>query len=173
MLTGWTLVKKPSAFFLSLEKRNSVNKTLNRVVGIDGSEKCTDNDIKDECYRFYEKLYNLKETQPYQLHDFIQTNNCARLKEEQKQDIEGPIQYEELLLALKKMRNNKSPGSDGFTVEFYIMFFIDLSWYLLRSINASYDSNNLSVSRKRGVITLLPKGNKPREFLRIGALFHF
>ena len=74
--------------------------------------------------------------------------------------------YEELLLALKKKSINRSPGLDGFTVEFYKMFFIDLSWYLLRSINESYDSNNLSVSRKRGVITLLPKGNKPQEFLK-------
>ena len=158
--------EKPSSFFLSLEKRNSVNKTINRVVGADGSEKCNINSIKDECFSFYEKLYDKKKINLSDFHDFIKEDTFTCLSENQKQDLEGPIKHDEILSALKRMSNNKSPGLDGFTVEFYKVFFKDLSWFLVRSLNDSYDSGSLSITQNRGVITLLPKGQKPREFLK-------
>ena len=64
------------------------------------------------------------------------------------------------------MSNNKSPGSDGFTVEFWKFFFKDLGEFLLRSINYAYESGELSVTQRLGIITLLPKGNKPKQFLK-------
>jgi hypothetical protein len=158
--------EKPSSFFLNLEKRNCVNKKINRVVGADGLNKCTSRGIQNECFHFYEKLYSEKNLQPVHLQNFMISDNFAKLNEYQKQDLEGPIQYEELILALKKMQNNKSPGLDGYTVEFFKMFFNDISWYLLRSLNESFESGCLPNTQRRGVITLLPKGQKPREFLK-------
>jgi len=134
-------------------------------VGADGIRRCTNKGIQDECFHFYEQLYSNKYLKPFHLQDFIKTNTFACLDENQKQGLEGPIQHEELLWALKKMSNNKSPGLDGYTVEFYKMFFNDLSWFLLRSLNESYDSASLSVTQNLGVITLLPKGKKSREYL--------
>lgn len=32
--------------------------------------------------------------------------------------LEGPLNYIEVYNVLKNMKNNKSPGTDGFTVEF-------------------------------------------------------
>ena len=51
----------------------------------------------------------------------------------------------------------KSAGEDGFSVEFYQFFFELLGQEFLDSINASYDENELSVSQRREVITLIPK----------------
>ena len=45
---------------------------------------------------------------------------------EQSQTCEGPILENELLKALKNVSNNKSPGNDGLTKEFYEMFGGDL-----------------------------------------------
>ena len=42
-------------------------------------------------------------------------------------------------------------------VEFYQFFFELLGQEFLDSINASYDKNELSISQRRGVISLIPK----------------
>ncbi len=67
---------------------------------------------------------------------------------------------------LKKARKGKSPGFDGFSFEFYNFFASDISWFLLRSLNGAYASGQLSVTQRYGIITLLPKGDKPRQFLK-------
>ena len=48
-------------------------------------------------------------------------------------DTKGEITEEELLKALKKNPNNKSPGNDGITKEFYEAFWDDLKTPLLLS----------------------------------------
>lgn len=45
-------------------------------------------------------------------------NYIRVLDENMSNNLEGYITNEEALLALKNMKNNKSPGSDGFTTEF-------------------------------------------------------
>ena len=80
--------------------------------------------------------------------------------------MEGPISHEELKSALYRAKNGKSPGSDGFSYEFYKVFFKDISWFLLRSINFAYEHGTLSPTQRYGIITLLPKGDKPRQFLK-------
>ena len=64
------------------------------------------------------------------------------------------------------MKNSKSPGNDGFTVEFFKFFWRDLGVHILRSINYAYENGLLSVTQKQGIITCLPKPNKPRHLLK-------
>ena len=45
---------------------------------------------------------------------------------EQSQTCEGPMLESKLLKALKNISNNKSPGNDGLTKEFYETFWEDL-----------------------------------------------
>ena len=59
------------------------------------------------------------------------------------------------------MKINKSPGSDGLPVEFYITFWDDIKSILMNSLNAAYHKGELSPSQKRGILTLLyKKGDK-------------
>ena len=74
--------------------------------------------------------------------------------------------YVELTKALKNMKNEKSPGLDGFTVEFFKFFWIDIGVFVLRSINYGYRTGPLSVTQKQGIITCLPKPNKCRYNLK-------
>lgn len=77
--------------------------------------------------------------------------------EDQRDVLEGKLTLEECRKALTCLRCGKSPGEDGFTVEFYKFFFELLGQEFLDSINASFDDNKLSISQCRGVITLIPK----------------
>ena len=48
---------------------------------------------------------------------------------------EGEINVNEASKVLQKMNNNKSPGSDGFSTEFFKFFWIDLKSFVVNSIN--------------------------------------
>ena len=51
----------------------------------------------------------------------------------------------------------KSPGEDGFTVEFYLTFFDLIGEDLVNSLNSVHQNGELSISQHRGVISLIPK----------------
>ena len=54
-----------------------------------------------------------------QFRDIFKNPNIPTLSDDEKQKCEGLVTRAECLSALKQFKNNKSPGSDGFTVEFY------------------------------------------------------
>ena len=72
----------------------------------------------------------------------------------------------EIKTVFKKMKHDKTPGIDGIPVEFYAFFWNDLGHFLVRSIQAAFSTGELSITQKRGVITCIPKGDKPRELLK-------
>ena len=75
---------------------------------------------------------------------------------------EGEITYQELSTALKNMKNSKSPGSDGFTAEFFKFFWKDLGIFILNSRNYAYNNDR----QKQGVITCLSNPNKNKHLLK-------
>lgn len=64
------------------------------------------------------------------------------------------------------MGDGKSPGMDGFIVEFYKFFWKDLGHYLVRSINFSYSIGEMSVTQRSALITTLPKPNETKFYLK-------
>ena len=60
--------------------------------------------------------------------------NKDKLSDEEAQTLEGKITYAELLHALKQMKNEKSPGLDGYTAEFF-NFFLDRFRHFCSTIN--------------------------------------
>ena len=58
------------------------------------------------------------------------------MKDKNKCDVQ--LTEEECRLALKEMKTQKSPGSDGITAEFYKIFLNDIKQFYVNSINYSY-----------------------------------
>lgn len=87
------------------------------------------------------------------------------LSEEKADSCEGKITNKECWSALKELQNGKTPGSDGFTPEFYKFFWKEIGNDVVASINYVFDKGELSICQKRGIITLLPKENKPNNIL--------
>ena len=80
--------------------------------------------------------------------------------------LEGPLTDVEVYNVLKTMKNNKSPGQDGFTVEFYCFFWNELNLFMVKSLNYAYAKGEMSFTIKLGIISLIPKGNKNRDDLK-------
>ena len=64
------------------------------------------------------------------------------------------------------MKNGKSPGLDGYTTEFLKFFWKDLGAFVVRAINDGFKRGEMSITQRRGVITCIPKENKPKRFLK-------
>ena len=65
------------------------------------------------------------------------------------------------------MASDKTPRTDGLPAEFYkAVFWEEIEGYLLNVLNGAYEKRCLSISQRRGLITLLPKKNKPANLLK-------
>ena len=81
-------------------------------------------------------------------------------------ECDKPISDQELLISIKALKNGKTPGSDGLTTDFYKFFWSDIKSHLLDSYNYALISGQLSIEQRRGILSLIPKKNKNRLFLK-------
>ena len=125
--------------------------------------KQTKKTILTETSKFYKNLYGKRNPQT-SIYNFFD-DNIQKLNDTEKRNCEGKITENECLKALKEMKNNKGPGSDGLTVEFYKMFWNTIKQYYVNSINYSYENGHLTELQKQGIITLIPKPNKEKTLL--------
>lgn len=64
------------------------------------------------------------------------------------------------------MKNDKTPGPDGFTCEFFKFFWTDISSFIARAINNSKELMQFSEPNKLAIITCIPKYGKLKQFLK-------
>ena len=112
--------EKPTKYFCNLETRNFLNKTFKKVKLGNGTIIYNQSEIG----LFYEELYCKNEADLTQkdLEDFLDKSNVSKLQLKIFKTLDENISEKIVLEVLKNMKNNKSPGSYGFTAEFYIFF---------------------------------------------------
>ena len=122
--------EKPSRYFCSLESRNFIDRSMSILENNERNIISNQREILKEVKDFYAKLYSDQNVRNVDLDQTIRGAN--KLTQEESNLLEGPLTLDEISEALKNTKNNKSPGSDGFTVEFYIFFFIDIGTFLVK-----------------------------------------
>lgn len=158
--------EKSNEYFLRLENRNRIKKTMNKLQRPDGTLTTDPKEILDLQANYYETLYSPgKEKTKEETIDYLSQIDTPQLSEEQKLSCEGELTIEECLSSLKALKNNKTPGNDGLTIEFYKKFWPILGKFCVSSFNESFALGELSVSQKQAVISLLDKG-KDRVLLK-------
>ena len=156
--------EKPSRYFCNLESRNFISKCMPFIEKSDGEIIYSEKDILNEAKEFYQNLYGQREVMDVNIDNLV--HDVPKLDDDEKLLLEGLITYAEAHAALRSMQNNKSPGCDGFTCEFFKFFFQDIGVFLVRSVNFGFLHGSLSVTQKQGVITCIPKDGKPKQFLK-------
>ena len=123
--------------------------------------------ILNETMKFYSNLYKEKEINAeHDLNEILDKYNPPKLSHEESLKLEGNITLQKTLTVLKAMNRNKSPGSDGFSSEFFKEFWNKLGPFIVRSLNYGYSTGELSITQKEGIIVCIPKENKPKQFLK-------
>ena len=79
---------------------------------------------------------------------------------------DATITSDEMLRSLKSMANNKTPGNDALTKEFYILTFDILGPILLKCFNACHELGQLTVSQRQAVIKFIQKPGKDVRLLK-------
>jgi hypothetical protein len=156
--------EKVSNYFCNLENRNFLDKAMHCIERESGDIITNQQDILLEAKQFYQYLYDFRPTEEINLNEHIHDHPI--LSEENKNQIEGLLSYNAAANSLRKMKNDKSPGPDGFTTNFFKFFFRDIGDFLVRSINYGFLNDSLSVTQRQGVITCIPKDGKPKRFLK-------
>ena len=59
--------------------------------------------------------------------------------------------------ALHQMKNDKGPGSDGFTIEFNQVFWNDTGKLLVKSVNYGFTHVEICVTQSQGLSRVFPK----------------
>ena len=165
--------EKPTRLFCSLEKHNAVQKYIPQLkVSKDGLEVTINEqkEVEGEIFKYYENLFSNKDDLLCEdsIEQFLgpeATISIPKINnfEQKNTDL---ISCDELTQYLKRAKNNAAPGSSGFTNEFYKFFWRDLKTFVTNAINDGYEKGMLSVTQRLGIITLIPKGDKDKIFLK-------
>ena len=164
----FTECEKPTKYFCSLENKNYLDKTVKKINKPDGTIIVKQEEILDELANFYSNLFQNKDKDINfkSLKSVLSTIKHPTLSVSDSDLLEHPLNVQELGQALKKMKNNKSPGIDGFPSEFFKVFWPNLKYPILRALNHSFKNGILPYTLRKCLISCLPKGDKPREFLK-------
>ena len=161
--------ERSSKYFLTLEKRNFNNKTLDRLEKGNGEIITNPNEISKEQFKFYQNLYTAKNTEVFdgsEIDSFLGGLTVPKLSEEIKLLWEVDISEHEIYTAIKSTESGKSPGLDGLPIEFYKVFWVEVKDFFMAAIKASYENNSLSISQRQGLINLIPKKEKSPLLLK-------
>ena len=159
--------EKNSKYFYSLEKTNYRRKHVASIKTHEDKKITEPKKILQAEENFFKQIYTSVNSDPQlpEFSDFFEGIE-KRLSEEEAGTCESEVTREECYNALKSMAKNKSPGSDGFTVEFYLHFWNMIAKYMIESFHYAFQSGTLSISQRQGVISLIPKKKKDLELLK-------
>ena len=151
--------EKSSKFFLNLEKSCATQGQVQTVIYND-KETNDETETNNHIYSFFNYLH--KETLSFSsnnLGTYQNTISFPKLTKEKSKTLE-------LLIALQSMENNKSPGNDGLTKEFYITFWNEVKVPLLLAIEKAYLVKQLSASQKQAVIKFIEKRGCNKRYIQ-------
>ena len=108
----------------------------------------------------YKQLFANQMDNHKEMDKFLERYNFPRLNQEELEYINRPTKSNESETVIKNIPTNKSPGSDGFTGEFYETFREELTRILLKLFQKIADGGTLPNSFYKATITLIPKPDK-------------
>lgn len=110
---------------------------------------------------FYENLYTSScAPNPEEITTFFSGIHLPSISNEQKDMLDTPITEEEIRAAISSMKTGKSPGMDGFPVEYYKKFIDILAPILHKVYMEAFERGSLPGTFNDALISLIPKKDR-------------
>jgi exonuclease III len=156
--------------FLGLERSRAKSKSISKLIN-DQNEEITDPaEILKLEEKFYQSLYSEKidhhAAEAIEAKKHFLDQPCEQLRDTDKINLDSNLTDQEISTALKELPSHKSPGGDGFTVDFYKFFWPDIKNLVCKSIKLAVQRGEMSIEQKRAVLTLVPKKDKDVRILK-------
>ena len=158
--------ERSTKYFIGLEKSKQKSKSLTKIMSDDNKELRKQSDISSETVRFYQRLFSSRNPNVENIKIYLNGASLDKIPENLCNNINDKLQIWELDGALKNFKNNKSPGMDGLSAEFYKKFWDILKPTLFKVYEEAVETGRLTPTQKTGVITLLPKPDKDHTLLK-------
>ena len=160
--------EKSNKYFLNLENSRGKKSSIRKTVKEDESSTSNPQVIMKELRSFYSDLYkkNVNENSETLTDLFMRDLNLPQLTSDQRERCDEKLSVGECFNTLKTFQKNKTPGNDGLTVEFYLVFWPIVGKHLIDCFNYAHDHGELSNSQKQAVITLLEKKGKDKRLIK-------
>ena len=139
--------EKSNFYFLKLEQRNQTSYTIQKLTQ-DGNTVYGTNDVLSNICNFYESLYQSNNIDDRDIDDYIENAGIPTLDDDSRNMLDTFPSIMECADAVKKMKNNKSPGCDGLPIEFYKLFWNDIKQYYYNSIKRAFEVGEMSFTQR-------------------------
>ena len=153
--------ERPTKYFFNLAKTRYMNRVMYEITDERGQLVTNPNEILNVQYQYYKKLYTANPKAKFSL------TNCTERKitAEQHALFEENLTKEELRKAVFHFKDDKTPGVDGIVAAFYKQNWDLIVDLLYESYQYCYQVNQLHISGRCGVLSLIPK--KGRDIIQI------
>ncbi|KAL6078509.1 hypothetical protein STEG23_011078 [Scotinomys teguina] len=149
-------IDKPLSRLTKRQKESiQINKIRNEIRDI-----TTDNNEIQRIIRSYLNLYSTKLENLEEMDKFLYRYHIPKLDQDQIDNLNRPITPEEIETVIKSLPTKKSPGPDGFSVEFYQIFKEELIPILFKLFHTVETEGTLPNSFYEATVTLIPKPHK-------------
>ena len=158
--------EKSTSYFLRLQRKNWINRRI-PYLSLNGRIITNQIEIMEHATSFYTELFRERdEVDNFPLENTFSDLITKKLSETENTQQSKKLELNEIEMSLRRMANNKTPGSTGFPVEFYKILWSHLKHYLYNMFLESYGKAELPLSCREGILILIPKAGKPRHELK-------
>ena len=154
--------EKNTKYFFNLEKQGGKAKTMSKTYNNIGQKTTKPHEVLKIQAEFYKRLY----TKDCNVACRLNGKAEKQLTEEQKFKLDQPLIMDEITNAVKEMSRNKSPGTSGFQVNIYGMFWSRLKKPLFEAFSHAQVLGILNVSARQGLISLIPKKDRNLDYVK-------
>ena len=160
--------EKSNKYFLHLENSRGKKSSIRKIFKVDESSTSNPQVIMNELHSFYSDLYkrSVNENSDTLTDSYMRDLDLPKLTSDQRDRCDEKLSVGECFNTLKTFQKNKTPGNDGLTVEFYLVFWPIVGKHLIDCFNYAHEHGELSNSQKQAVITLLEKKGKDKRLIK-------
>jgi hypothetical protein len=153
--------EKSTKYFFSMYKKKYQTSCSSKIRNPNALSSNSPSDTLEFIKNSYQQIYKKEDINFDSAHKI--TQNLPQISDEQNSSLTELIKEEEISNLISSLPNNKSPGSDGLTYEFYKLSKDIIVPVLTKLYNYILSSGNIPTSWCKSIITLIPKKSDDLE----------